>query len=186
MNMDKINFWALGLCLLFAGGAITYLYSYKHSEVIDIISYLFFLGGWGCLFMKATKGTIVDAPKISFKIDKAGFFRQRIISFFAYTISVGAMLGLMFWLNDMGIKRKSNILQSGATDTTVAVVDHIAVRHGRNSTSYYAVFKYTVNGNLISHPWYEPAESDFLVGERFEIKYSVDHPDMFMLLEKLP
>src|ERR1700742_1308675 len=105
MNTDKINMWVVGFCLFFAGGTLIYLEGYKNSQVIDIISYLLMLGGWLCLFMKAVKGTIVDAPKILYKTDKVGFFRQRITSFFAYTISVGAMIGLIFWLHDMGRKR---------------------------------------------------------------------------------
>jgi hypothetical protein len=32
----------------------------------------------------------------------------------------------------------------------------------------------------------EESERQFLAGQKFRIKYSVDHPDMFMLLEKLP
>lgn len=182
MNTNKINIWIVGICLFFAGGMLTYLESYKNNGVIETISYLLMFGGWLCLFMKAIKGTIIDAPKISFKTDKVGFFQQRIISFFAYTISIGIMLGSMFWLNDMGRKRKADILQNEPTNTTVAVIDHIDVSQGRSSTSYYAVFQYTVNGKLISHPWYEQHESDFLVGQKFKIKYSVAHPDMFMIL----
>jgi hypothetical protein len=185
MNIDKINVWILGLCLFFAGGTLIYLESYKNNEIIGGVSYLLMFAGWLCLFMKAIKDTIVDAPKILFKVDKPGFFKQRIISFFAYVISIGAMLGSMFWLNDMGQKRRADVLQNQPTNTTIAIVDHIDVRHGRNSTSYYAVFSYTVNGKTITYPWYEQRESNFLVGERFEIKYSVTHPDMFMLLDKL-
>ena len=186
MNINKINIWIAGLCLVFAGGTLIYLESYKNNEIIWVGSYLLMFIGWGCLFTKAIKGTVVDAPKILFKEDKAGFFKQRTISFFAYAISIGALFGGMFWLNNMGQKRKADILQNQPTNTTIAVVDHIDVRHGRSSTSYYAVFNYTVNGKTITHPWYEHQESDFLVGEKFEIKYSLTHPDMFMLLYKLP
>ena len=185
MDTSKINVWVIGLCLFFAGGTMIYLESYKNNEALDIIGYLLMLLGWGCLFTRATKGTIVDAPKISFKTDKAGFFRQRIISFFAYTISIAAMLGLMLWLYGMGRQRRIDILQNQPTDIAIAVVDHIEVRHGRSGTSYYAIFHYTVNGKLISHPWYENKEWDFLVGQKFQIKYSVGHPDMFMILDKL-
>jgi len=185
MNSIKINIWVVGLCLLFAGGTVTYLESYKNNQVIDIISYLLMFFGWGCLFTKATNGTIIDAPKVPFKEDKAGFFKQRISIFFAYTISIGALLGLMFWLNDLGINRKHDILQNQPTYTTIAVVDHINERRGRSSTSYYAVFQYMVKGKLISHSWYEKSEFDFLVGQRFEIRYSVEHPDMFVILNQL-
>jgi len=186
MNITKINVWVLGLCLFFAGGTLTYLESYKNNQVIDIISYLLMFAGWLCLFMKAIKGTIVDAPKISFKVDKAGFFKQKIASFFAYAISIGAMLVLMFWLTEMGRKRRNDILLHQPTNTTIATVDYIDVRHSRSSTSYYAVFQYTVNGKMISFPWYEQQKSEFLVGEKFEIKYSVEYPDMMMLMRKLP
>jgi len=186
MNISKINIWVLGLCLFFDGGVLSYLESYKNNEAIDTISYLLVFAGCICLFTKAVKGTIVDAPKIAFKTDKAGFFKQRIISFFAYLIIVGIIFGSVMWLNNMGRIRKANILQSQPTDTTVAVVKYIDARQHRHGTSYYAVFNYTVNGKAISHPWYERQESDFLAGDSYEIKYSVMHPDMFMILYKLP
>jgi len=35
-------------------------------------------------------------------------------------------------------------------------------------------------------PWYEEHESDFLVGEKYKVKYAVEHPEMFSIVEKLP
>lgn len=181
-----MNAWIIGLCLIVAGGTLIYLESYKNNDFIDAIGYLFMLGGWICLFIKTIKGTIVDAPKISFKADRTGFFKQGISSFFAYILLAGVIFGTMFWSYKMGIKRKNAILRDQPTNTTVAVVDHLEVRHGRSSTTFYAIFQYTVKGKMFSHPWHEQNEGDFLVGEKFQIKYSVDYPDMFMLLKKLP
>ena len=184
MNTDKINFWVVGLCSIFAGGTLIYLEGYKNNEIIETFSYLLLYGGVICVFVKSVKGTITDAPKILYKDDKPGFFKQRIIKFFAYLLLVGVIFGSIFWLESMGRKRKADILQNQPTDTTVAVIDHIDIRHGRHSTYYYAVFQYTVNGKMISHPWSED-ENEFLEGQKFEIKYSVTHPHMFMLIRQV-
>jgi hypothetical protein len=185
MNLIKINLWVVGLCLVFAGGTTIYLESYKNNQTIDIAGYLLMFAGWVFLFMKATEGTIIDAPKIPFDEDNAGFFKQRISMFFAYATCAGAVLGSLLWLRDLGFKRLDDILQNRPTNTVVAIVDHIDERSGRSSTSYYAVFQYTVNGKLISHSRYEKREYDFLVGQRFEIRYSVEHPEMFVILNQL-
>ena len=48
-----------------------------------------------------------------------------------------------------------------------------------------AVFQFTANGKLITQPWYEKNEDDFKAGERYMVKYSVEYPEMFMIIGKL-
>jgi hypothetical protein len=74
-------------------------------------------------------------------------------------------------------------LKTQPTDTTTATIAGIQVRHGRNSTSYYAIFEYTVGGKLIDHPRYED-KGDFSTGDKYEIRYSVKYPEMFKIVGK--
>ncbi len=186
MDLSKINPWIPGLVLAFAGSLLIYFESYRNSEVIDVISYLLILFGWTTVFIEVTKNTSVHAKKIFFKDDGAGWFKQRASNFIYYTVLIGVVFGNIYYTNDIAHDRKHEILANGPTKTAIAEVAYIDVRKSRHSTSYYAVFEFTVDGKLISHPWYEDSEADFLVGDKYMIKYSVEYPEMFMITEKVP
>ena len=186
MDINKINPWIAGITLVFAGSLVIYFETYRNSQIIDTLAYLTLFGGWIVLFIKATKGTSVDAEKVLFKDDKGGWFKQRASNLVYYIIILGLIFGNGYYATIMAHNRKRDILADKPTKTTIATIDHIEVRKGRSSTSYYAVFQYTVNGKLVNHPWYEQNESDFLVGDKYTIQYSVQYPEMFMITEKLP
>ncbi|MFI5163431.1 MAG: hypothetical protein ACHQHN_19285 [Sphingobacteriales bacterium] len=185
MELSKINAWAIGVTFIFTGTLLMYFDGYKNSQIIDIVTYLLILLGWATLFGEATKRTAIDAPKISFKVDKAGWFKQRILKTIAYGILCSLIVGNIYYVNDMADEHQEQILANGLTKTAVAVIEHIEVRRGRYSTSYYAVFQYMAGNKLISHPWYETHEADFLVGDKYLIKYSVKHPELFEIENKL-
>lgn len=186
MNLSKINPWVGGLTLVFAGSLLIYFETYRNSEAIDVISYFLVLFGWVTVFIRVTKGTSVDAHKIFFKDDGLGWFKQRASNLMYYLVLGAVVFGSIYYTNNMAHDRKHEILTNGPTKTATAEVAYIDVRRGRNSTSYYAVFEFTVDGKLISHPWYETHEADFLVGDKYRIKYSVEYPEMFMLTGKVP
>jgi hypothetical protein len=147
--------------------------------------YMMIFFGWIVLFIRITKGTAINAKKILFGDDKAGWFVQGVSRFFYYIVVIALIFGNAYIIYNMAHDRKRKILADGPTKTAVAEITGIEVRKGRSSTSYYAVFEFRVNGKLISHPWYEQNESDFLVGEKYIVKYSVDYPEMFVITSKL-
>lgn len=186
MNINKINPWIGGIFLVVAGSVLVYFETYRNNQIIDIISYLLIFFGWMVLFIKSTKGTSVNTGKIFFKDDKAGWFKQRVSNLIYYMVLMAALFGNIYYISNIAYARKREILANGPTKTAVAVVGYIDIRHGRNSNSYYAVFEYTVDGKIITHPWYEKNENDFFAGDKYKIKYSVEYPEMFVLKEKLP
>jgi hypothetical protein len=186
MDIYKINPWLAGIISVIAGSVLVYFEVYRNNQTIDFLSYTLIFLGWVALFIRITKGTSVHAEKIFFKDDPGGWFRQRFSNFIYYAALFGTIFGNIYCAFKMAQDRKSDILTKGLTNTATAKVAYIDVRHGRNSTSYYAVFQYTAGGKLFTHPWYEEQESDFLVGDKYVIKYSVEYPEMFVLTEKLP
>jgi len=184
-NKSKIAGYVFGLCLLLGGGSIIYFYTYEHDQLYDWAAYILIFFGWLFISAVATNGTIIDTPQISSKEDKVGFFKQKILTYLYYSVTIGAVFMLGVWLTELGAKRKHNILQNEATGTTIAVIDHIDPYLKRNTVSYYALFKYTANGKLVTHSWHVHSDHEFSAGQRFEIKYSVKHPDMFMILKQL-
>jgi hypothetical protein len=181
MNFDKINLWILGVLMIFGGSCLIYYYGYKNYPFIDYPSYLLIFIGWVVLFMKATKNTIIDGKKILFTEDKVKCLQQFVARFFAYAIMVGLLAGNCFYFSELGNERKRDILKNGPTNTTIALVSEIDVRRGKTYDHYYALFKYTVNNKTIEHSWSEK-EGDFFEGQKYEIKYSVEHPDMFSII----
>ena len=187
MNVTKINPWIAGITLIFAASLIIYFESYRNNEWIDIIAYVSGFSGWMILFTQITKGTSVDAEKVLFKDDMAGWFKQRISTFFYYLVLMVVIFGSGYLMLNLVHDRKQEILADQTTKTTVAIIDHIEVSTGRRGgTTYHAIFQYTANGKATSYRWYEDNEFDFLVGDKYLIKYSVEYPQMFTIVNKLP
>jgi len=185
MNLTKINPYTIGLTLVFAGSLAVYYEDYRNIEWVGIISYLVIVGGWITIFTKLTGGSFTYGKNVLFKEDKAGWFKQRGGRVLGTIILLAVLFGNVYYMHQLGQQRKMNLLNNGNTATTTAVIDRIQARRSRSLTYYYAVFRYTVNGKVVEHPWHENHESDFIIGDKYEIKYVVDHPEMIMILAKL-
>jgi hypothetical protein len=185
MDIRKISPWIGGILSIVSGSLLVYFETYRNNQTIDIIAYGLIFFGWIALFIKATKGTSIDAKKIFFKDDQAGWFQQRASNLIYYFLFFAVLIGNIYYITTMAHERKQQILANGPTKTTVAEVGYIDIRHGRNTTSYYAVFQYTVDGKIITHPWHEENENDFSAGDKYVIKYSVEYPEMFVLQQKI-
>ena len=186
MNINKISQWLGGLTLVFTGSLLLYFETYRNNQFIDTLYYFLLLFGWVLIFIQATKGTSIDAKKIFFNDDKAGWFKQRTSNLIFYLILGAMIFGNWYYISNLAHDRKQKILTDQPTKTAIALVGYIDIRHGRSSTSYYAVFQFTVDGKLISHPWYEANEDEFKTGDKYLVKYSVEYPEMFVLERKLP
>ncbi len=185
MNTSKINFWVIGITMVFAGSVLMYLEDYRNSEYIFVIVYLLIFLGWMILFMQVIKGTIVDAKKIPFSEDKVKSLQQAVAKFFAYVIVVAIMGFNMVYIWHMAKNRKNNILQNGPTKITVAQINRIETSQGRSGTHYHAIFVYkTEDGQSISYSWDEN-DGDFIEGQKFEIKYAVEYPEMFRIMRQV-
>lgn len=186
MNLSKINPWVAGTALIIAGTILFYLEDYRNNQVISVITGLMIFGGWMVLFIKATKGTSIGAKKIAFSEDRSGWFKQRGSNLFYYLILLAVIGFNVFVAIGLSQNRKLRILRDEPTNTATAVIEGIDVRHSRSSTYYYAIFAYTANGKFTTHYWSERHESDFIVGDKYTIRYSVKYPEMIEIIEKIP
>jgi hypothetical protein len=185
MNTIKISSWIGGLALAFAGSLLLYYEIYRNNEFIDGAAYGMLLIGWVLVFVEVTKNTSINAKKIFFKDDKSGWFKQRLTNMCFYLVLAALVFGNWYCISDLAYQRKKKILAGQPTKTTVATIGYINIHHGRRTTSYYAMFQYTADGEFINYPWHETNEDDFLVGDKYMIKYSVEYPKMFMITGKL-
>lgn len=186
MHSNKATYCAAGIGITSAGSLLYYFEKYLNNELLSTISFILIFAGWTVLFFQITKDTIFDAKKISFKQTSIGWFKQKAISFLCTAIYLLVIFSNWFGISELADQRENEILTNTPTNTTKAVVAYMDIRHGRRSTSYYAVFQYTANGKLISHPRYAGSMTDFLVGERYLIKYAVAYPEMFLIERQLP
>ena len=171
--------------MLFAGSLLLYLESYKKILFISSIGFILIVFGWGTIFMQIIEGTILDAKKIPFNQNRVKSLRQVVAKFFAYPIFVAIMCGNVFYILHLADNRRDEILQNGVTKITVAEVSGIETNHSRSGTHYYAIFVYkTEDGQSIRYSWSEN-EGDFVSGEKYEIKYAVEYPEMFKIIREV-
>jgi hypothetical protein len=185
MNLNKIPLWIGGAGLALAGSLLIYFESYRNNELISGIGYFGILLGWVYIHMQVVKGTPFDEETNEFLKANPQPFKKRLVRLSGIIVTTGVLIGNVYLAYTMANARRSNILQNGVTDTAVATVGRIEARRSKSSTSYYAVFIYTVNGKEIFHPRYEH-EGDFSTGQQFQIRYSVDYPEMFKIIRELP
>jgi hypothetical protein len=185
MFMNRINFKVAGITMAFGGSLFIYFFSYKNSQVFDIIAYILIMLGWAVLFGEVTRGTLIAKKRLPFNNGSALFFKQLALKIVGFGLLGGIMFANIFYLPILAGQRVDNILQDGPTKTTIATINDIETRNSRSGTSYYAIFQYTVDGKLIRRSRYED-RNEFFESEKFEISYSVQYPDMFEIIKKLP
>jgi len=185
MNTSKINLWIVGITMVFVGSLLMYLEDYRNSEFIFVVVYLLIFFGWITLFMQITKGTIVGADKIPFKENKIKSLQQGTVKFFAYIVLVAIIFADILYMSHLAKNRKNELLQNGPTKTAIAEINDIETTHGRSGTHYHAIFLFkTVDGQSISYSWSEN-EGDFIEGQKYEIKYVVEYPEMFRIMRQV-
>jgi len=183
MNIRKTLQWIGAFLAICTGSVLNYLLDYKNDDVTSLTSYLLIFFGWMAVLIIADSYINIYSNTIS--KGEPGWFAQRLRKMFAIVITLALIFGNVFGVQQLGNERRANILNNGPTQTTVAVVSSIERHRGRSGDYYYAVFQYQANGHTIWHKRDED-NGDFTPGQRFKIQYSVEYPDMFRLIEKLP
>lgn len=183
MNISKTLQWIGAFALICAGSVVAYLFGYKNDDFTSGISYFFIFFGWVAVFIIVDSYINIYSNTIA--KGEPGWFAQRIRKLFASVVMVALIFGNLFGAHRLGNERRKNILNNGPTKITIAVVSSVEIHRGRSSDFYYAVFEYEVAGHLVWHRWAED-NGDFTPGQRFKIKYSIEYPDMFRLIERLP
>jgi hypothetical protein len=186
MNINNISPRIAGATLVFAGSMLMYFEGYKNNEIISALAYLTVFSGWIVLFIQVIKGTPLEYKNKNDTLSNPEPFKQRATRLLASLVLVGVMVGNIYFALHLGRIRKTNILDKQPAQTTIAEVTGIQVVHGRSSTTFYAIFQYTAGNKPIRHRWAENGEGEFLVGQKFEIKYSVEYPEMFKILNSVP
>jgi len=135
--------------------------------------------------MQLIKGTIIDAKKIPFNEDRVKFLQQGAAKLFAYIILVTIIGCNIYYMMHLADNRRTEILKNGPTKITIAEINNIETTQGKSGTHYHAIFLYkTADGQLIRYSWSE-SEGDFIEGQKYEIKYAVDYPQMFFIIRPM-
>jgi hypothetical protein len=184
MDISKINPWLGGVLMLIAGSVSLYYESYKNSELINGVSYLLILLGAVLIFGQLIKGSLVDAERVPYGDNKSLWFQQAISKLLAYGILAAVVFGDGYYLMKLSGARRDNILANGHSKITIADVNAIVVSHSKSNTYYCDIFRYVVDGKVVIHRWYEH-QGDFTAGEQYQIKYSVEYPEMFKLVKRV-
>ncbi len=183
MNINKINPWLAGITLIFAGSLLLYFEDYRNNDIY--INTVIPVGFWRVdspLYQGNKRNTVRRKTDEFSKANPEPFMAAAISKMFAIFLLLGIVVGNIYYVSRLGNARENDILQNQPSQTTIAEVTGIQVRRSRRSTRYYAIFEYKAGNKIIRYPWYEENESDFLVGQKFEVRYSVKYPEMVEIL----
>jgi len=152
-----------------AGSLIYYLWGYKDNMLIRGVSLSLSAGGW--LYMG-------DNVKKAYVRDKSDWYRKISINL-AFAVIV--LMNILICVVAAGM-RVDNILSRGKTNTTIATVTEMENYRTKNGLRHYAIINYQAgNDNITEH--ISNSNGEHVVGEKLEVRYAVDHPDMFIVLE---
>jgi hypothetical protein len=92
------------------------------------------------------------------------------------------LVGFAGFVSSAEKKRVESILNSEPTRHAIATVIAVDLRSTRSGKQAWSIIQYKVNNQIIEQSF---ADSQGLVGERFEVQYSLGYPDMFRVLKKI-
>ncbi len=164
---------------------LIYFEGYRNNDIISTIAYFSVIGGWILLYFMAIKGTLLEDKTDEFSKVNPEPFAKRALKTMVFLAVFGLGIGNAYWMSDLGDARRAAILDNQPTQSAIAIVDRIETKSTRSGIHYYAIFEYKAGLKNIEHRRYEQ-QGEFLTGEKFEIKYSVDHPEMFKIMMQLP
>jgi hypothetical protein len=185
MKVSKTLGCIASALLVIAGSLVYYLESYTENEIINGAAMAGMFLGWAILFHCTTANTSLHAKRPPFSDNKIKWLRHILFKGFSYVMLIGLIVGNFFYISDRADNRMNHILDVQPTSNTTAVVNRIERRRSKNSSRYYAIFQYTINNKLMEHPRYEH-DGDFTPGDKYVIKYSIEYPEMFRIVSKLP
>ncbi len=187
------KFLLTSLLLIGAGSAVQYLFGYKSSFIIEGASVLSIVLGWLFLFVIAiilllgeksseTEKRPAQPQKPVSVLRRLGTIALRIGYAAGFLLLIGFMVGNLIYVEDLRNERIARILATPRTAYAVATVTARRKNRSRSGSSWSALITYQggteqINQAIRDDNWrYSP-------GQQLKVKYAIDHPDMFAVIE---
>ena len=180
----KLKFILIGLLCVLIGSIWFYLQGYKDSAIIRGLSYCITFIGWLILLFSFAGQMLLSEKLVKFKTNKSKWFIQKTKRTAIIVLFCGLVLSNIMLFDNFADDRVQNILDTQPTNIAVATVTEIQQRSGRNGGQSVAIINYNTENHVISQSVFN-YKNNYAVGQQYEIKYSIEYPEMFVIIAKL-
>lgn len=140
--------------------------------------------GWVILMFSFAGQTLLSEKTAKYKANKSKWFIQKTKRTSIIALFCGLVFSIVMLFDNMANNREQNILDTQPTKITVATVKEIKQRTGRNGGYSVAVISYMTDNNVIERDVFNYKKS-YVVGQQYEIKYSIEYPEIFVILARV-
>ena len=180
---QKNKITIIGISGVLTGSILVYFQGYKESSLFNLLCYGFILLGWATFVFSIVAEYIFD-NNVKYKVNKSKWLSQIVIRTAIFIAFVGLSFGNSLLVDNLADYRISEILNNEPTKITNAKVTNLESRNSRGGPLPYAIIQYSTDNGIIVHSLFNK-HYQFSVGQVFEIKYSVDYPEMYVIIRRI-
>ena len=170
----------LGILLILLGSTWFYLEGHKDNGLIIGLSYIFVFLGWILVSLFAVGHLTLSDRKVKFNKNKLKWIKTKGTSAIIYLTIAGLAIANMILVRKLMDNRVHNILANDPTNVTTATITKLESRNTRGGAKEFAIIQYSADGKEVQQAIFN-YDGQYFVGQKFEVKYSVDNPEMFQL-----
>lgn len=179
----KNKFILIGLCCILTGSIWFYFQGHRDNGFVNNLSYILTFIGW-LIVLFSVAGQFLLKSKIKYKTNKSKWFSQSLVKTAIYIAFAGLVVGNIVLVDNLENNRVSSILNNEPTKTTTAKVTEIESRNSRGGPKSYAIIKYLTDNGTFEQSLFN-YNNQYSVGQTYELKYSVDYPEMCIIIRQL-
>ncbi len=171
------------ILLILLGSFWLFYHGYKENGFIIYTSYILILIGWFGL-LASIFGDILLKKRIKFKNHKIAWLKNSLKELLIYSLFALCFVANFVLIEKLADNRINRILLNDPTELTVATVLKIEYRYSRGGQKPWAVIRYSTEDKVILQAVFN-YNLTYKVGQKYFIKYSVEYPSMFSILQKM-
>ena len=180
----KLKFIIIGLIYVLTGSIWFYFQGYKDIGIVNGLSYCIMFIGWVILMFSFAGQILLSEKNVKYQTNKSKWLIQKTKKTSIIVLFCGLVFSNIMLFDNIENKREQNILDTQPTNITVATVKELQQRTGRNGGQSVAVINYIVDNNVIERDVFNYKNS-YIVGQQYEIKYSIEYPEIFAIVARV-
>ena len=182
--MNAIFIGGLGILFILNGSTWYYLEGHKDNGLTIGLSYLFVFLGWILVSLSVVGHTLLKDEKLTFGKNKLKWIKTKGTRAVIYLVIGGLTVANMIIVSKLIDNRVRNILANDPTSLTTGTITEIESRNTRGGPKDYAIIQYSAAGKEVQQAFFN-YNGQYFVGQKFEVMYSIDNPEMFQLKKEL-
>jgi hypothetical protein len=152
-----------GILCVFLGSAWYYFQGHKENGFLNGLGFIVIVIGWICALLPVGQWLIA-----------------RVASVVGYILFGGIIFTNVVLVINLSENRVQEILANDPVSLTTGTITAIESRSRRSVTKIYAMVQFSAGSELIEQEIIDE-RGEYVVGQQFEVKYSIEHPDVLRL-----